>query len=979
MAPMKILQINLGRRKQAHDLAYAVADVRMIDMVVVAEPNRNRTTGGGWLKDIRDDVAVYIRNRKLEIKNVERRNGWLRIEFSGFNMYCCYISPNNRMEDFKKHTDEIMEDIQNRRVEAIVMGDINAKSHRWGNRMEDARGTYWTEWLDQLNMIVANSGNKPTFERGHSSSVLDVTMATERMGGRISKWEVLEEESLSDHNYIYFEIKEEMGRATTRKEATKWYCRREEFKEELSMSAGNLEINTIDWREGVELIKQIYRRTLRKQGGNNRRKPYWWSMEIEEEVKQCQRKRRQLGRARRTGRVTDEMERSYSEARKSLRKSIKQEKKKKWRDLVDKTDEDVWGEGYKIVTASLRGCITRYSMPEEQERELIRNLFPERERKTLIVSEQDGNEPEQFSMEELMEAVGRMKMGKAPGPDGIPPEIIKDSVENAPELVLKIMNNLLERRNFPENWKRAKAVLLPKEEKEGEERRYRPVCLIDCMGKLLERLICNRLEGELEEKGAISDMQFGFRKSKSTVRALEFVVGKVRASGSKWCVLVALDVKNAFNSAQWHIIMRELRRRRVSRYLQEMIADYLKEREIQTSKGERIKVSAGVPQGSVLGPTLWNVMYDGVLRMRLEEGLCTVAYADDLAVIIEADSPDEVVRKGNVAMEQIAKWMRENGLELAPQKTEMVILKGRRRKNRELIRLSMGETIIETKRMVKYLGVHLDDNLSFGKHIERVCAKAERLVGALNRLLPNVKGPKEEKRRVYAGVVESIMLYAAPIWQGGVGIARYRRMMEGVQRKAIIRAISAYRTIATEGAQVIGGRIPIDLMVEERARIYGNAGENRRLVRLEERRETLRKWQMRWRAEAAITARWTRKIIPDVVAWVQCNHRRTNYYLTQVLSGHGCFKEYTHRIGKEMTNRCEYCGEMDDVEHTVFRCVRWEGERNRLQVEIGERIDTANMVSIMMERKEYWEKIMGYIITIMRKKEEEELRRQRGR
>lgn len=115
----------------------------------------------------------------------------------------------------------------------------------------------------------------------------------------------------------------------------------------------------------------------------------------------------------------------------------------------------------------------------------------------------------------------------------------------------------------------AKVALIPKVKSEGNQETltFRPICLLDTPGKLLETLVKNRLEVELEDNAAISSRQFGFRSGRSTIHAAEWVAKKVKETQSKWCLFVTIDIKNAFNSASWAVILNCLDRIGVSNYI----------------------------------------------------------------------------------------------------------------------------------------------------------------------------------------------------------------------------------------------------------------------------------------------------------------------------------------------------------------------------------------------------------------------------
>ena len=199
------------------------------------------------------------------------------------------------------------------------------------------------------------------------------------------------------------------------------------------------------------------------------------------------------------------------------------------------------------------------------------------------------------------------------------------------------------------------------------------------------------------------------------------------------------------------------------------------------------EMTAGVPQGSVLGPLLWNIFYDEVLRM--------VGYADDLAVIVIGKSKEDLRERTEEALRLVGAWMGDNGLSIAPDKSEPVLLVGRRT-IREMS-VCMEGRMIETREAVRYLGVEFQRNLRVAEQVERVVLKAKMVVGALGRLLPNVGGPRASKRRALGSVVHGI-LYGAEVWIDGYLIQKYRQMLLGFQRNMLLRVCCAYRTVSGE-------------------------------------------------------------------------------------------------------------------------------------------------------------------------------------
>jgi len=363
-----------------------------------------------------------------------------------------------------------------------------------------------------------------------------------------------------------------------------------------------------------------------------KRAVHWWSKEISELRKKAIAARRSYQRAGRRLNTEDREERfqTYNQARKSLRIAIRKAQERSWRQLCDSVDSDPWGAPYRLVTKRLGR-----RLPAIEEPTLIniaRGLFPvlpvvdwdsvplEPSVPTAIL-EQSGVLIPPFTADELRSAARKLPSGKAPGPDLIPNEVIALAVKRNPGIFLATFNACLTNGQFPCRWKRAKLVLLHKGAGKPPDQpsSYRPISLLDGSGKLLERLLLNRLEAHIEAVGALSSRQFGFRRCRSTTDAIAEVLKAAREAGRgavqnrHLCAVVTLEIKNAFNTAPWKLIDESLQRSSVPEYLIRILRSFMSNRKLlvgggASTEGQSLAVTCGVPQGSVLGPTLWNIL-----------------------------------------------------------------------------------------------------------------------------------------------------------------------------------------------------------------------------------------------------------------------------------------------------------------------------------------------------------------------------------
>ena len=391
-------------------------------------------------------------------------------------------------------------------------------------------------------------------------------------------------------------------------------------------------------------------------------------------------------------------------------------------------------------------------------------------------------------------------------------------------------------------------------------------------------------------------------------------------------------------------------------YLLRIIGSYFKDRVLLYDTEDGMKeyaVTGGVPQGSVLGPILWNSMYDRVLRLNLPEEAKIVGFADDIVIVVTAKYLDEIEMIANESIAMVKKWIESVGLALAEHKTEALLVSGRKKK--EKITLRVGRHTIESKDEIKYLGVILDSRMKFKEHVLYACTKAAKVYTGLARMLCNTGGPRSSRRLLLARVVSSTLLYGAQIWANALELQENKRRMQSVYRLTALRVISAFRTVSYDATCVIAGMMPVDIVTDEAKRLF-EAKQNGDVNKDDRKREedaSMRSWQQRW--DSSDKGRWTHRLIPSIQDWKNRKHGEVNYHLTQFLTGHGCYRKYLHRFGHDDSPLCPDCeGEEEDVEHVMFKCQRFQKEREELFKVTDEAIGPDNIVTEMLKSQEVW-------------------------
>lgn len=985
---ISILQANLHRSKTADNLLHQLALEYNVDLLILSEQYRNRDFPI-WYNDTTETAAIWIREpRKFQIKNHGNRPGFVWITSQNETFFSCYFTPNESIHDFRIKIDALEDEVRKTAGNVIIAGDFNARAVEWGMDYPDSRGKYIIEMVSRLGLLVLNTGSTTTFRRpGQKETIPDVSFGSENISARITTWKVIEDYTGSDHQYIFFQIGDRLQNIKIEQpKPRRWnpdklnvlqFCR------VLAQGINKNEQQSVNRKAKAERLVNSTMRLITKacdasmpRNKQRHSKPpiYWWTSEIAELRKLCLRARRAAQRAKHHEDVVTKSA-EYKAFKKLLRKTINQSKTSCWKRLTEDINRDPWGQGYKIVQQKLGNMRPHSVLNESTMTSIVKTLFPTHPLRPEV---DFGEIPEcpPFSDDELKIAIKSSKNKKAPGPDGIPSEALKIVAQENPHLLLEMYNTCLRAGVFPSPWKTARLVLISKDKGDSQvPSSYRPLCMLDTAGKILEKLLKMRLISAIADAGDLSPRQYGFRTGRSTIDAIQEVIDAVKNAENhnhhsrRIVLLVTLDVKNAFNCAKWSDILHALEHNfQVPKYLLRILDDYLKDRVLvyDTLEGEkRIPITSGAAQGSILGPDLWNVAYDSLLRLSMPEETILVGYADDVAVLIAARNMKLAQIKLNQVMRKINKWMHEHGLSLALNKTEIVVLTKKRIDTS--VTMVVGEEMVMTKRVARYLGIMIDSKLSFLHQINHTAEKAAKGVASLSRLMANIGGPSSSKRRLLMTAVQSVLLYGAEIWADALSKEIYSKRLAQVQRRVALRVASAYRTVSHPAVLVIAGVIPIDILAQERSAIYRRKLEtDKDKVKIEERTRTMEDWQATWEQDSR--GRWTARLIGQIQAWVERKHGEIDYYMTQFLSGHGYFNSYLFKMGKVTSPDCKYCpGASDNAYHTFFQCDHWAQERGNLEAEINV-LSPETIIEIVLREEKYWILLSRYIQTLLRKK-----------
>jgi Reverse transcriptase (RNA-dependent DNA polymerase) len=363
--------------------------------------------------------------------------------------------------------------------------------------------------------------------------------------------------------------------------------------------------------------------------------------------------------------------------------------------------------------------------------------------------------------QEVFNCIMSQSNSRSAGADDIAPEIIKTNAALLCDKLVHIFNLSFVQGVFPQLLKRAIVVPIYKSGLRTDPSNYRPISVLSVFSKLLEKLFYNRLISFVDANNVLHHNQFGFRKDKSTSLALANVISSLihKCNASLKTAFALLDLKKAFDFINHDLLSTKLKHYGIRGIPQQWLSSYLSKRTQKCKVNETFSkyksVSAGVPQGSVLGPLLFILFINDVFQFMIP-GVEVFLFADDTAIIFSA--PDNTMLQHSVTdfFVKYVTWCAANCIVVNPTKSSYLLFN-----NADAV-ISIDGKFIERVQHAKYLGVYIDDKLMWSYHVAQVIKSCCKRIGVFKKIISFL--PNSVSVLYYNAFIRSCFSYGLLFW-----------------------------------------------------------------------------------------------------------------------------------------------------------------------------------------------------------------------
>ena len=733
---------------------------------------------------ISDDDGEFL---SIEIINEHSKN---------FIVSCCYRPPKGNINNFSTHLNMIFDNANSNKKKFFVLGDYNMNCINYEEN-SDVRNFYNNVFQHGAIPLI----NKPTRVTTTTATLIDNIITNCFFEKSLKKGII--KSSISDH-FPIFVVFDNNKNNTTESKNSKISKRTfneqniESFKNDISETNWDVLLNQCS--NANKMFETFLKRFLYMYEKNFPIKEHivktkdlltpWMTKGMKKSSKQKQ--KLYIKYLKRKNEASEIEYKNYKNLFEKLRKKSKQSyyaslieqhkgnSRKTWQIMKELTGKKKNKSGYlPKMLKSDKGLIFK----QEEIANNLNNFFtnvgsnlankiPNAQKcfKDYLIRNENSINDSDLSFEEFENSFKSLKRNKASGNDNVNSNIIIDTYDVIKQPLFKNFKNSINEGSFPDLLKIAKVSPVFKSGDTSLLGNYRPISILPVFSKILERIMYNRIYSFFENNDLFFDKQFGFQKNTSTEHAILQLTNEISKSFSKkeLTLGVFIDLSKAFDTVNHDILLRKLEYYGIRGATKKWLKSYLSNRKQyiifdKHKKTEYCNITCGVPQGSILGPLLFLIYVNDFHRASTE--ISTVMFADDTNLFISDKNINQLFSRMNNELIKVSTWFKANKLSLNVTKTKFTLFHPISKKRTIpliLPLLKIDDTHITRDRVTKFLGVLIDENISWKAQIANICSKVSKSIGILYKARHYLS--KFLLKQLYSAFIHSYLNYANIAW-----------------------------------------------------------------------------------------------------------------------------------------------------------------------------------------------------------------------
>ena len=403
--------------------------------------------------------------------------------------------------------------------------------------------------------------------------------------------------------------------------------------------------------------------------------------------------------------------------------------------------------------------------------------------------------------ETIEDIIEKLKSKSSAGLDGFSSNLLKISNEIISGTLALIINQSLTTGIFPDRLKCAKVIPIFKKDNPHLPGNYRPISLLPAISKVFEKVVYKQVYSYLNDNNILYKHQYGFRQSHSTELAAMEVSTKIfeNLDNKKLPLAIFLDFSKAFDTIDHDILLYKLSHYGINNTALAWFKSYLSNRtqfvQYKNVFSTKSNITTGVPQGSILGPLLFIIYINDIAK--ITNKFHFTIYADDTTLleplctfkITTTHNLKSLTKEINAELTKIVEWLGLNKLSLNVKKTKMMLFHYKQRNISETTpKLKINGTLIEKVKTFNFLGITIDEHMTWKPHTQKVACKIAQTIGTMKRLKKFL--PQNIMKMLYNSLVLPHLTYGIILW--GKKIKRILKLQKWALRTLVNSKYNAH-------------------------------------------------------------------------------------------------------------------------------------------------------------------------------------------